>query len=166
MVSSSVCLLVNFFASKSWHFYIAIILGCFRERDHKQSLAVACDLWADLDELLVIAASNLPLPCVLGVFVDRMLVVAVVAGNGGSHALSAMIAAEGSAAGFGQGELQAQIGNFRSVLGTVSGLAWGWIYGAGSRRGAPGLFFLVALGSTFVQLGLATRPLTSSSSME
>ena len=76
--------------------------------------------------------------------------------SGGTHALNASIAAEGTAAGLGQGELHAQIGNFRSVLGIVSGVARGAIYGAGTRRGMPGLFFLVALGSTLAQLGLTT----------
>ena len=70
-----------------------------------------------------------------------------------------MISAEGAAAGFGQGELQAQIGNLRSVLGIVSGLVWGSIYGTGSRRGVPGLFFLVALGGTLAQLVLSTKPM-------
>ena len=59
----------------------------------------------------------------------------------------------------GQGDLQAQVSNFRSVLGTVSGLTWGWVYGLGSRRGVPGLFFLVGLAYTLVQLCLATAPL-------
>lgn len=79
--------------------------------------------------------------------------------SGGTHALNAMIATEGAAVGLGQGELQASIGNFRSVLGTVGGLLWGSIYGAGSRRGHPGLFFLVALASVLVQFASATRPL-------
>ena len=110
IVSSSVALLVNFLGRKSWHLYLAILLGCFR--------------------------------------------------SGGTHALTAMIAAEGATTtDLGQGDLQAQVSNFRSVLGTVSGLTWGWVYGMGSRRGVPGLFFLVGLACTLVQLGLAAAPL-------
>lgn len=51
------------------------------------------------------------------------------------------------------------IGNLRSVLGSFSGLLWGVVYGFGSRRGTPSLFFLVAMLTTVVQAGISSRSL-------
>jgi hypothetical protein len=80
-----------------------------------------------------------------------------------SPAMSAMVAAEGASAGFGQGELNAMVGNLRGIVGSFSGLLWGAIYTLGSRRGTPSLFFLVGLSLAIVQLAISSRSLMRTS---
>ena len=80
-------------------------------------------------------------------------------GLSASPALSAMVAAEGACVGFGQGELNAMVGNLRGSVGLFSGLLWGGIFSLGSRRGTPGLFFLVGLCLAVAQLGISSRGL-------
>jgi MFS family permease len=113
IASTSLGLLINYYASSAWHFYLAVLCGSLGK------------------------GSSMSM----------------------SPALSAMLAAEGTAVGFGQGELNGMLGNLRSVLGSFSGLLWGVIYGFGSRRGSPSLFFLVGVATTLVQLLVSSRSL-------
>ena len=70
-----------------------------------------------------------------------------------------MVAAEGAQVGLGQGELNAMVGNLRGVVGSFSGLLWGFCYSFGSRRGTPSLFFLVGGCMTLAQLLIGSRSL-------